>query len=164
MTSGNLSDEPIATSNDEAFERLSGIADGFLLHDRDIVARYDDSLVRIVDGAPVFLRRARGFAPLSIEVPVETPEPLLAVGPHLKNTFTLLQDRQAYVSQHIGDLENLETVEHFLASRKRFEALFNIRPTAVVHDLHPGYLSTRLALESGCVLPAVQHHHAHIAP
>jgi hydrogenase maturation protein HypF len=164
MTSGNMSDEPIATSNDEAFDRLSGIADGFLLHDREIVARYDDSVLRVVDRAPVFLRRARGFAPLPIEVPVASPLPLLAVGPHLKNTFTLLQDGQAYVSQHIGDLENIETVEHFLASRRRLEALFNIRPEVVVHDLHPGYLSTRLALESGLrVLPAVQHHHAHIA-
>lgn len=164
MTSGNMSEEPIATSNDEAFDRLSGIADGFLLHDREIVARYDDSVLRVVDGAPVFLRRARGFAPLPIELPVASPLPLLAVGPHLKNTFTLLQDGQAYVSQHIGDLENLETVEHFRASRQRFEALFNVRPEAVVHDLHPGYLSTRLALESGLrVLPAVQHHHAHIA-
>jgi len=164
MTSGNVSDEPIATSNDEAFDRLTGIADGFLLHDREIVARYDDSVLRVVDGAPVVLRRARGFAPLPIELPVASPEPLLAAGPHLKNTFTLLQDGQAYVSQHIGDLENLETIEHFQASRRRFEALFNIRPEAVVHDLHPGYLSTRLALESGLrVLPAVQHHHAHIA-
>ena len=164
MTSGNMSEEPIATSNDEAFDRLSGIADGFLLHDREIVARYDDSVLRVVDGAPVFLRRARGFAPLPIALPVTSPVPLLAVGPHLKNTFTLLQDGQAYVSQHIGDLENLETVEHFRASLHRFEALFNVRPDAVVHDLHPGYLSTRLALESGLrVLPAVQHHHAHIA-
>jgi hydrogenase maturation protein HypF len=164
MTSGNVSDEPIATGNDEAFERLSDIADGFLLHDREIVARYDDSVLRVVDGAPVVLRRARGLAPLPIELPVASPLPLLAVGPHLKNTFTMLQDGQAYVSQHIGDLENLETIEHFQASRRRFEALFNIRPEAVVHDLHPGYLSTRLALESGLrVLPAVQHHHAHVA-
>ena len=164
MTSGNVSDEPIATGNEEAFDRLSGIADGFLMHDREIVARYDDSVWRVVDGAPVVLRRARGYAPLPIELPVASPQPLLATGPHLKNTFTLLQDRQAYVSQHIGDLENLETIEHFVASRRRFEALFNIRPEAVVHDLHPGYLSTRLALESGLrVLPAVQHHHAHIA-
>lgn len=164
MTSGNRSDEPIATGNGEALARLAGIADAWLLHDREIVARYDDSVIRVVDGAPVFLRRARGFAPLPVDVPVPTRIPILAVGPHLKNTFTLLHGRRAHVSQHVGDLENLETVEHFTEALRRFEALFRIRPELVVHDRHPGYLSTRLALESDLpVLAAVQHHHAHVA-
>lgn len=164
MTSGNRSDEPIATGNDEAIERLGAIADGFLFHDREIVARYDDSVQRVVDGAPVFLRRARGYAPMPIDLPVEAPSPLLAVGPHLKNTFTLVHGRRAYVSQHVGDLENLETIEHFQASLDRFKALFHVTPVHVVHDLHPGYLSTRLAHDSALhVLPPVQHHHAHIA-
>lgn len=164
MTSGNLSEEPIATEIDEARDRLSLIADAFLLHDREIVARYDDSVIRVVDETPVFLRRARGYAPLPIDLPVESPVPLLAVGPHLKNTFTLLHGRRAYISQHVGDLENLETLEHFRAARERFETLFQIRPEAVVRDMHPAYLSTRLALESGLApVIAVQHHHAHIA-
>ncbi len=164
MTSGNLSDEPIAIDNDEARVRLTGIADAWLLHDRDIVARYDDSVLRVVGGAPLFLRRARGYAPMPIDIPVASPRPLLAMGPHLKNTFTLLHEARAFVSQHIGDLDNLETVEHFRAALDRFEALFRIRPEVVIHDLHPGYLSTRLAGETGLdVLPAAQHHHAHVA-
>ncbi|HWP72333.1 MAG TPA: carbamoyltransferase HypF [Gemmatimonadaceae bacterium] len=164
MTSGNRSDEPIATGLEEARTRLGGIADAFLMHDREIVARYDDSVLRVVDEEPVFLRRARGYAPLPIDVPIASPRPLLAVGPHMKNTFTLLHGHRAYVSQHIGDLENLETLEHFRAARARFETLFHITPEAVVHDLHPGYLSTRLAIESGLApVVAVQHHHAHIA-
>lgn len=164
MTSGNRSEEPIATGNEEARHRLAGIADAFLLHDRDIVARYDDSVRRVVDQAPVFLRRARGYAPLPLDLPVESPFPILAVGPQLKNTFALLHGRRAWVSQHVGDLENLETLEHFRAALDRFEALFNVRPEAVAHDLHPGYLSTRIALESGLnPVIAVQHHHAHIA-
>jgi hydrogenase maturation protein HypF len=164
MTSGNLTEEPIATGNEEARQRLSAISDAFLLHDREIVSRYDDSVMRVVDEAPVILRRARGLAPLPVDVPIESPRPLLAVGPHLKNTFTLLHGRRAWVSQHIGDLENVETLEHFRAARERFESLFNVRPEVVVHDRHPGYLSTRLALESGLEPAiAVQHHHAHIA-
>lgn len=164
MTSGNRSDEPIATGNGEALERLAGIADGFLLHDREIVARYDDSVVRVVHDRPLFLRRARGYAPLPLPLPVPSPVPLLATGGHLKNTFTLVQGRTAYVSQHIGDLESPETLDHFRESLSRFEQLFRVMPAAVVHDLHPGYLSTRIARELG--LPrviAVQHHHAHIA-
>lgn len=164
MTSGNLSDEPIATGNEEGLARLGGIADAFLLHDREIVARYDDSVLRVVDGAPVFLRRARGYAPMPVALPFEAPRALLAVGPHLKNTFALVHGRHAYVSQHVGDLENLETVEHWTASLERFKALFHVSPELVVHDLHPGYLSTRMAIEAGLrVLPPVQHHHAHVA-
>lgn len=164
MTSGNVSDEPIATGNDEARIRLTSIADAFLLHDREIVARYDDSLVRVVDDRSVMLRRSRGYAPMPLRLPVAAPEAVLAVGPHLKNTFTLAQGADAYVSQHVGDLENLETLAHFQDSLTRFEGLFRIRPRWVVRDLHPGYLSTRIAEESGIVeLPAVQHHHAHVA-
>jgi len=164
MTSGNVSEEPIAIGNAEALARLEGIADGFLLHDREIVARYDDSVVRPTESGPVMMRRARGYAPLPLDLPVETPVPLLAVGPHLKNTFTLVHGSRAYVSQHVGDLENLETLEHFNAALARFKTLFRIEPEAVVHDLHPGYFSTRVARESGLrVLEPVQHHHAHAA-
>jgi hydrogenase maturation protein HypF len=164
MTSGNLSDEPIATANDDARQRLSSIADGFLLHDREIVARYDDSVVRVADGAPLFLRRARGYAPLPLELPLEAPRPLVAVGPHLKNTFTLVHGRTAYVSQHVGDLENLETLEHFKASLAAFKQLFRVEPEVAVRDMHPGYLSTRIATELGLEETLeVQHHHAHAA-
>jgi hydrogenase maturation protein HypF len=113
MTSGNLSEEPIATGNDEALVRLGEVADGFLLHDREIVARYDDSVIRVAGTTSILLRRARGYAPLPLELPVASPRPLLAVGPHLKNTFTLVHGACAFVSQHIGDLESLETLEHF---------------------------------------------------
>ncbi len=164
MTSGNRSDEPIATYNDDARRRLAGIADAFLLHDREIVARYDDSVVRVAGTTPVFLRRARGYAPLPLTLPVASPRPLVAVGPHLKNTFTLVHAREAYVSQHIGDLENLETVEHWRAALRAYRTLFRLEPEVAVRDLHPGYLSTRLAGDLGLErIVAVQHHHAHIA-
>ncbi len=164
MTSGNRSEEPIATSNDDALRRLDQIADAFLLHDREIVARYDDSVVRVAADLPLFLRRARGFAPLPIPLPFESPAPLVAVGPHLKNTFALVHGATAYVSQHVGDLENLETLEHFQAALDAYRRLFRITPTVAVRDLHPGYLSTRVAGELGLerVVP-VQHHHAHVA-
>jgi hydrogenase maturation protein HypF len=164
MTSGNRSEEPIATGTDEARRVLADIADGFLLHDREIVARYDDSVVRVVDGAPVFLRRARGYAPIPIDLPIASPRPLLAVGPHLKNTFTLLHGARAFTSQHVGDLDSVETLAHWHASLERFRQLFRIEPEVVIADRHPGYLSTRLAEESGLEsLPPAQHHHAHIA-
>jgi len=164
MTSGNRSDEPIATDNDDARQRLAGIADAFLLHDREIVARYDDSVVRVAGTMPVFLRRARGYAPLPLTLPVASPRPLVAVGPHLKNTFTLVQGREAYVSQHIGDLENLETLEHWRTALNAYRRLFRLEPEVAVRDLHPGYLSTRFAGDLGLErIIAVQHHHAHIA-
>jgi hydrogenase maturation protein HypF len=164
MTSGNRSEEPIATDNQDARARLGDIADAFLLHDREIVARYDDSVVRVTERGPVFLRRARGFAPLPLALPIAAPRPLVAVGPHLKNTFTLVHGDGAYVSQHIGDLENLETLGHFRASLAMYERLFRITPEVVARDLHPGYLSTQVAedLQLGTSLP-VQHHHAHVA-
>ena len=164
MTSGNLSELPICMSNGEAVQNLSAVAGGFLMHDRDIVARYDDSVVRVMDGAPVFLRRARGYAPLPVPLPVASPEPLLAVGPHLKNTFSLVAGDSAFVSQHVGDLENLETLDHYREALLRFKTLFRIEPSVVARDLHPGYLSTRIAEE--LALPRVidvQHHHAHVA-
>lgn len=164
MTSGNLSEEPIAIGNSEARRRLAGIADAFLLHDRQILSRSDDSVVRVAGIAPVFLRRSRGYAPLPLRLPVASPVPLLAVGPHLKNTFTLVCEDRAWVSPHIGDLESLEGLEHFRQALAVYRRLFRIEPRAVVHDLHPGYLSTRVAQELG--LPhtiAVQHHQAHVA-
>jgi len=164
MTSGNRSEEPIATDLAEARQRLAGIADLYLMHDREIVARYDDSVVRVVDGAPLFLRRARGYAPLPLRLPIPTPVPLLAVGPHLKNTFCLAHGTEAYVSQHVGDLDNVETLDHFRAALDTLSALFHVKPEVVVRDLHPGYLSSSVAAELG--LPrtiAVQHHVAHVA-
>jgi hydrogenase maturation protein HypF len=164
MTSGNRSEEPIAIGNEEARDRLGSIADAFLMHDREILSRCDDSVLRTAAGQGVFLRRARGFAPLPLRLPLGSPVPLLAVGPHLKNTFTLVHGDQAWVSPHIGDLESLEGLDHFRHTLGVYRRLFRIEPEAVVHDLHPGYLSTRLAIELG--LPttlAVQHHHAHIA-
>ncbi len=167
MTSGNRSDEPIATGNDEALARLNGIADGYLLHDREIVARYDDSVARIVEQRRVTIRRARGYAPLPLALPVPATTPVLAVGPHLKNTFTLASGTSAFVSQHIGDMENLETLEHFEESLGRFTELFRIEPRVLVRDLHPGYLTSglaeRLAEREGLgPVLAVQHHHAHV--
>ncbi len=166
MTSGNVSEEPIATGNDDARCRLGGIADAFLLHDREILSRYDDSVVRVAGDATIFLRRARGYAPLPVDLPLESPLSLVAVGPHLKNTFTLVHEgsARAWVSQHIGDLENLETLEHFHATLDAYRRLFRIEPEVAVRDLHPGYLSTRIAGDLGLerVIP-VQHHHAHVA-
>jgi hydrogenase maturation protein HypF len=164
MTSGNRSEEPIAIGIAEARHRLADIADGFLLHDREIVSRYDDSVVRVAGATPVLLRRARGYAPAPLTLPVATPVPLLAVGPHLKNTLTLAHGDRAWISQHIGDLEGLETVEHLRQVLDRLRRLFNLEPEVAVRDLHPGYLSTRLAEEMGLtrVIP-VQHHHAHVA-
>jgi hydrogenase maturation protein HypF len=163
MTSGNLSEEPIAIGNEEARSRLGPIADALLVHDREILSRCDDSVVRVAGGDVVFLRRARGYAPLPLRLPVASPVPLLAVGPHLKNTFTLVQGDRAFISPHIGDLESRESLEHFRATLDTYRRLFRVVPEAVAHDLHPGYLSTRLAEELGLPAVRVQHHHAHIA-
>lgn len=166
MTSANLSEEPIAIANDEARARLGQIADAFLMHNRDILQRCDDSVAAIVDGAPQLLRRARGYVPLGIDLPLESP-PQLAVGGHLKNVFTLTRGRFAYQSQHLGDLENLTGLDFFAESLAHLMRTFEIEPQAVAHDLHPGYLSTSWAKQwaSDRNLPtiAVQHHHAHIA-
>ncbi|HTX75585.1 MAG TPA: carbamoyltransferase HypF, partial [Terracidiphilus sp.] len=166
MTSANLSEEPIAIHNDEARARLGQIADAFLMHNRDILQRCDDSVAAIVDGAPQLIRRARGYVPLGISLPFEAP-PLLAVGGHLKNVFTLARGRFAYQSQHLGDLENLAGLDFFTESLAHLQRTFEIEPETVVHDLHPGYLSTswakQWAAEHHLPTIAVQHHHAHIA-
>jgi hydrogenase maturation protein HypF len=166
MTSANLSEEPIAIDNEEARVRLGGIADAFLMHDREILQRCDDSVMAVVDKAPQLIRRARGFVPLGVELPLNAP-PLLAVGGHLKNVFALARGRHVYQSQHLGDLENLTGLEFFKESLDHLKRTFEIEPETVVHDLHPGYLSTtwakEWASEHGLKAIAVQHHHAHVA-
>ena len=166
MTSANLSEEPIAIDNDEARARLGAIADAFLMHDREILQRCDDSVAAVVDGAPQLIRRARGYVPLGAGLPFDAP-PLLAVGGHLKNVFALARGRFAYQSQHLGDLENLTGLEFFRESLAHLMRTFEIEPQTVVHDLHPGYLSTGWAkdwaAERGLRTIAVQHHHAHVA-
>lgn len=165
MTSANLSEEPICIANDEARARLSAIADLFLLHDREILQRCDDSVAAVVDGAPQLVRRARGYVPLSVALPLEAA-PLLAVGGHLKNVFALAKGRFAYQSQHLGDLENPTALAFFEESLAHLLHTFEIAPTAVAHDLHPGYLSTSWAQQwagqKKIPLIGVQHHHAHI--
>ncbi len=175
MTSGNLSEEPIAQSNEEAWRRLRRLSDGFLFHNRDIYARYDDSVwfaPEITDDQhqPFHqaqpLRRSRGYAPFPIKLPFAS-RPILACGPDLKNTFCFTRDRYAFISHHIGDMENIETLEHFEASIAVYKKLFRLTPEALVHDLHPDYLTTHYAEErasaDGLPLLGVQHHHAHIA-
>jgi hydrogenase maturation protein HypF len=162
MTSGNLSEEPITTHNAEALDRLSRIADGFLMHDRGIYSRYDDSVIRVVDGIIEPVRRARGYAPYPLPLPFTSDVDILAAGPEQKNTFTLVSGDQAFVSQHIGDMENAETLEHFEETIGLYERLFRVTPEIIAYDLHPEYLSTKYA--HGVDLPkvGVQHHHAHI--
>jgi hydrogenase maturation protein HypF len=166
MTSANLSEEPIAIDNDEARGRLATIADAFLMHDREILQRCDDSVAAVVDGASQLIRRARGFVPLAVELPMEAPA-LLAVGGHLKSVFALTRGRYAYQSQHLGDLENLTGLDFFKESLAHLMRTFEVEPETVVHDMHPGYLSTTWAKEwaheHGLRVIAVQHHHAHVA-
>ncbi|MEW6034121.1 MAG: carbamoyltransferase HypF [Chloroflexota bacterium] len=166
MTSGNLSEEPIAKDNDEASRRLKHIADYFLRHNRDIYSRYDDSVALCEEGEPRILRRARGYAPYPIHLPVHVRQ-VLACGAELKNTFCLTRENHAFISQHIGDMENAETLEHFQATVDLYRRLFRVQPEAIACDLHPDYLATRyaqqLAEESRLPLVTVQHHHAHIA-
>ncbi len=168
MTSANLSEEPIAIDNEEARQRLGAIADFFLMHDREILQRCDDSVAAVVDGAPQLLRRARGFVPLGVELGLKfDAPPLLAVGGHLKNVFALARGRHVYQSQHLGDLENLTGLEFFKESLDHLMRTFEIEPQTVVHDMHPGYLSTEWAKqwagERALRTIAVQHHHAHVA-
>ena len=166
MTSGNLSEEPIAAQNDEALGRLGDIADYFLLHNRDIAARYDDSVAFVLDGKMQIVRRARGFAPfpLRLELPGKA---VLALGADEKNTFCLARDQHAFVSQHIGDMDGAETQEHLQNTLQDYKHTFRVEPQLIAHDLHPDYHSTTLARElarqSGIPTLAVQHHHAHIA-
>jgi len=166
MTSGNLSEEPIAKDNDEALRRLKGIPDYFLLHNRDIYSRYDDSVAIVELNKPQIVRRARGYAPYPVHLPFQAKQ-ILACGAELKNTFCLTKDNYAFVSQHIGDLENLETMEHFEATLELYKKLFRIQPEIVAYDMHPEYLSTKYAKSLGdkhkeLKLVPVQHHHAHI--
>ena len=164
MTSGNLSDEPIAYRDDDALERLAPVADGVLSHSRAIHIRCDDSVARIAAGGAQIIRRSRGFAPEPVPLALDCPVPLLACGGHFKNTFCLVKGRQAFVSHHIGDLENLETVMSFLEGIGHFQRLFDIQPQAVAYDLHPEYLSTQHAHDLDVPRKiGVQHHHAHIA-
>lgn len=178
MTSGNLSEEPIVAANDEARTRLAGLADSFLMHDRDIQVRCDDSVLRVFSGPedadddeagilPIYpIRRSRGYAPFPVKLPWQAP-PLLASGAELKNTFCITNRTYAFMSQHIGDMENYETLQSFETGVVHFERLFRVKPEAIAHDLHPDYLSTRYAVrraESDTLpLVGVQHHHAHIA-
>ncbi|MFC5746241.1 carbamoyltransferase HypF [Actinomadura rugatobispora] len=164
LTSGNVSDEPIVHRDEDALERLSGIADAFLTHDRPIHIRTDDSVVRAFRGRPYPLRRSRGLVPSPVRVPWEFPRPVLACGGELKNTFCVAKGNRAFPSHHIGDLENHETLRSYTAGIEHFCGLFGVRPEVVVHDLHPEYLSTKYALErEDAELLGVQHHHAHIA-
>ncbi|WP_328817652.1 carbamoyltransferase HypF [Nonomuraea cypriaca] len=164
LTSGNVCDEPIAHEDADALTRLGGIADAFLIHDRAIHVRADDSVVRPISGEVSVLRRARGYAPEPLTLRRPAPRPVLACGAELKSTFCLVKERRAFVSQHIGDLENHETLRSFAEAVDHFRRLFDLRPQIVAHDLDPAYLSTRYAMElPGVELTGVQHHHAHIA-
>jgi hydrogenase maturation protein HypF len=143
MTSGNRSDEPIAYRDDEALEKLAGIADWFLIHNRPIHVRCDDSVTRVVDGLELPVRRSRGIAPRPIALPIECPRPILAVGGQLKGTFALGRDRQAFLSHHLGDLDYCEAYRAFVRDVGLYEELFTIRPECLIHDLHPDYVTTR---------------------
>ncbi len=164
MTSANRSEEPIAYRNDEAIERLRGIADLFVVHDREIETRCDDSVTRVIAGAPVVLRRSRGYVPRPISVARRFAEPILACGALLKNTFCFGVGDAAHLGPHVGDLENLETFESYEGSVARMARFLRVEPLVVAHDLHPDYLSTRYALRRSAALRVpVQHHHAHVA-
>ncbi len=174
MTSGNISEEPIAINNDDARQRLAGLADAFLMHNRDIRTRCDDSVMRIgqwtlqskTKHALIPIRRSRGYAPFPVKLPWKMP-PLLAVGAELKNSFCLTREQYAFLSHHIGDLENYETLCSFEDGVVHFEKLFKVKPQLLAYDLHPNYMASRYALarakEENIPAVAVQHHHAHIA-
>ena len=164
LTSGNTSDEPIAYDDKDALARLAGIADAFCVHDRPIHMRTDDSVVRGFRGREMIMRRSRGYAPEPIRLRAPFRRPVLGCGAELKSTFCLGKDDHAFVSHHIGDLENYETFRSFAEGIAHFRRLFAVTPQVVAHDLHPEYLSTKYALDCEDVeLVAVQHHHAHIA-
>ena len=164
LTSGNRSDEPIAFHDTDAVERLAGIADAFLMHDRPIRTRVDDSVSTVVRGRVVPIRRSRGYVPNPVLLPQEAPEPVLACGSALKNTFCIARGRQAFVSHHVGDLDDYRTMQSYGDGVAHLSALLDVDPAVVAHDLHPDYPSTRWAEECpGVRLVGVQHHHAHIA-
>ncbi|MBW1779589.1 MAG: carbamoyltransferase HypF [Deltaproteobacteria bacterium] len=165
MTSGNMTEEPITTDNREAFRRLGGIVDYFLMHNRDIYLRSDDSVLKVVQGIPRQIRRSRGYVPVPIFLPDSMRDlpPVLAVGAELKNTVCLTKENRAFLSQHIGDMQNLETYEFFSLTVSHLKRILEIDPKVLAHDLHPDYLSSKFAREQG-EFPTlgVQHHHAHI--
>jgi hydrogenase maturation protein HypF len=164
LTSGNVSDEPIAQTDHDARTRLAPLADALLLHDRPIATRCDDSVAQVVAGGPMILRRSRGYVPRPIVLARPIARPVLAVGAHLKNTFCLAHGDLAYLGPHVGDLDNPRALEFCAEAIERMERLVRVRPEVVAHDLHPDYLSTRLALARTDVTHvAVQHHHAHVA-
>ncbi|HEX2031407.1 MAG TPA: carbamoyltransferase HypF [Actinomycetota bacterium] len=164
LTSGNRSDEPIAFGDGDALERLGPIADAFLVHDRPIHVRTDDSVVREFRGREMVLRRSRGSVPRPVRLRRPVPRPVLAVGAELKNTFALAKGDRVFLSHHIGDLENYETLRSFTEGIEHFRRLFQVRPEVCAHDLHPEYLSTKYAADLDDVeLVGVQHHHAHVA-
>ncbi|MDZ7392781.1 MAG: carbamoyltransferase HypF [candidate division KSB1 bacterium] len=163
MTSGNLSEEPIAKDNDEAVRRLQGIADYFLVHNRDILVRSDDSVLRVVDGRATPIRRSRGYVPLPLLLE-EGHRATLGCGAELKNTICILRGRHAFLSQHVGDLENAETMQFFEECVAHLQRILQVKPEVVAYDLHPRYLATQWALDrANARLVGVQHHHAHIA-
>ncbi len=162
MTSGNLTEEPIAIDNEEARARLHGLADAFLEHDRSILVACDDSVVYVSETGPLLLRRSRGYVPDPVRLPLDAGQ-ILAVGGQLKNTFCLTLGSEAYLGPHIGDLDNLESYEHFQRALQHMMRLLRLNPSAVVHDLHPDYQTTRYASEMGLPALAVQHHQAHVA-
>jgi hydrogenase maturation protein HypF len=164
MTSGNVSEEPIAYKDDDALCRLGEIAEYFLVHDREIHMRCDDSVARTIGKQELLIRRSRGYAPQPISVALPFVQPILACGAHLKNTFCLGKERHAFMSHHIGDLENYETWDSFAKGIEHFKNLFDNEPSLIAHDLHPEYLSTKYAVGvAGLTKIGVQHHHAHIA-
>jgi hydrogenase maturation protein HypF len=165
MTSGNMSDEPICIGNEEAVERLHGIADAFLINDRDINTRVDDSIRFIENNKPYFIRRARGYVPNPL-VYQESLKPVLGVGAELKNTVALSRNKQLFVSQHIGDLKNVKAFSFFKETINHFTSLLNLNYETIAYDLHPDYLSTQYAMDmnkSGLKLMGYQHHKSHIA-
>ncbi len=164
MTSGNFSEEPIATDNEDALERLAPLADAFLIHNRDIHLRCDDSVVRVEKTSTTHLRRARGYAPYPVSLPFDSKQ-ILAVGGELKNTFCLTRERYAFLSQHIGDMENAEVYESFEQNVEHLSRLFRVQPEIIAHDLHPNYFTTQYATRTTHHAPriSIQHHHAHIA-
>ncbi len=162
MTSGNRADEPIAIGNDEALATLGAIADAFLLHDREILVRCDDSVLRVFRGNPLFYRRARGYTPRVVRLPAAQPA-ILAVGAELKGAICLTRGNEAFPSQHLGDQQHAATMDVLAATSRHLQQLLEITPTAVAHDLHPDFLSTRYAEGLGLPCIGVQHHHAHLA-
>lgn len=162
MTSANRSEEPLVIDESEAAQRLAGIADRIVGHDRAILSRCDDSVLRVIDGAPCWLRRARGLVPEPIELAQELP-PLVALGGHLKNTFCVVRGREAFVSQHIGDLDQVASASFFRETLEHLLRVLDLKPQVLAHDAHPDFLSTRIAGDWGLPTVAVQHHAAHLA-